>query len=109
MTKHRTLSLALLFIASTSLAQLSLVTDQELIKLYGVVTPPSGDDVRGTIAAAILSGWHINSVKPLDEFVIPTTIALDGAELVKADFPPHELKDFTLSGGKKRAVVEGAM
>src|ERR1051325_3266185 len=98
MTKQRILSLALIFIASTSFAQLSLV-----------VTQRSGDGVRGTITAAILSGWHINSVKPLDDFVIPTTLALDGAELVKADFPPHELKDFTFSGGKKLAVYEGTI
>ena len=109
MTKHHTLLLALSLIASTSFAQLSLVPDQELIKLSGVVTQRSGDGVRGTITAAILSGWHINSVKPLDDFVIPTTLALDGAELVKADFPPHELKDFTFSGGKKLAVYEGTI
>src|ERR1043165_7035155 len=107
MTKQRILSLALIFIPSTSLAQLSLVPDQELIKLSGAVTQRTGDDVRGTITAAIESGWHINSVKPLDGFVIPTTLAFDGADLLKADFPPHELKDFPFSGGKKLAVYAG--
>src|SRR5207244_5381310 len=31
------------------------------------------------------------------------------AELARADFPPHELKDFTFSGGKKLAVYEGTI
>src|ERR1043166_7792230 len=109
MTKQRILSLALLFIPSASFAQLSLVPDQELIKLSGAVTQRTGDVVRGTITAAIASGWHINYVKPLDDSVIPTPLAFDGADLVKADFPPHELKDFTFSGGKQLAVYEGTI
>jgi thiol:disulfide interchange protein DsbD len=86
-----------------------LVPDQELIKLSGAVTQRSGDDVRGTVTAAIAGGWHINSVKPLDDFVIPSELKLENADLVKADFPPHELKDFTFSGGKKLAVYEGTI
>jgi thiol:disulfide interchange protein DsbD len=109
MTKHHTLLLALSLIAATSFAQLSLLPDQELIKLSGVVTQRSGDDIRGTMTAAIAGGWHINSVKPLDDFVIPTTLTFEQANLVKADFPPHELKDFTFSGGKKLAVYEGTI
>src|ERR1043166_754799 len=66
MTKQRILSLALLFIASALYAQLSLVPDQELIKLSGAVTRRTGDDVRGTITAAIASGWHINSAMPFE-------------------------------------------
>ena len=107
--KRIALALTLSLIAAASFAQLSLVPDQELIKLSGTVTQRTGDDVRGTITAAIASGWHINSVKPLDDFVIPTTLAFDGADLVKADFPPHELKDFTFSGGKQLAVYEGTI
>src|ERR1051325_9066516 len=113
---HRTLFLALSLIAATSRAQFSLsggatglVPDQELIKLSGSVTQRSGDDVRGTVTAVIANGWHINSVKPLDDFGIPTTPTLENAGLVKADFPPHELKDFTFSGGKKLAVYEGTI
>ena len=109
MTKHRILSLALLFIASASFAQLALIPDQDLIRLSGAVNQRSGDGVRGTVTAAIAGGWHINSVKPLDDFVIPTTLTLEGADLLRSDFPPHELKDFTFSGGKKLAVYEGTI
>lgn len=109
--KRLALALTLLLTAAVSYGQLSLSlpTDQDLVKLSGVVTQRSGDDVRGTITAEIAKTWHINSVKPLDEFVIPTTLKLDGADLVRADFPPHELKDFTFSDGKKLAVYEGTI
>jgi len=115
--KQRTLILALSLIAATSHAQLSLgggsglISDAELLKLSGVVTQRSGDNVRGTVTAVIANGWHINSVKPLDDFVIPSELKFDPAtaELVRADFPPHELKDFTFSGGKKLAVYEGTI
>ncbi len=109
--KRLALALALLLTAAVSYGQgaLSLPTDQDLVKLSGVVTQRGGDDVRGTITAEIAKTWHINSVKPLDEFVIPTTLTLDGADLVRADFPPHELKDFTFSDGKKLAVYEGTI
>src|SRR5437763_4236669 len=109
--------LSFLLAAVAARAQLSLpgasgiLPDSELVKLSGAVTQRSGDDVRGTVTAAIANGWHINSVKPLDDFVIPSELKLDpaGAELVRADFPPHELKDFTFSGGKKLAVYEGTI
>jgi thiol:disulfide interchange protein DsbD len=114
--KRLALTLAFLLSAAALQAQLSfpggatgLVPDQELIKLSGAVTQRGGDDVRGTITAAIAPGWHINSVKPLDDFVIATELKLENADLVKADFPPHELKDFTFSGGKKLAVYEGTI
>ncbi|HEV2719779.1 MAG TPA: cytochrome c biogenesis protein CcdA [Thermoanaerobaculia bacterium] len=109
--KRLALAFAFLLTAAVSYGQgaLSLPTDQELVKLSGVVTQRSGDDVRGTITAEIAKTWHINSVKPLDEFVIPTTLTLEGADLVRADFPPHELKDFTFSDGKKLAVYEGTI
>jgi thiol:disulfide interchange protein DsbD len=116
--KRFALILSLLLAAAALHAQLSLpggaaglIPDQELVKLSGVVTQRSGDDVRGTVTATIAGGWHINSVHPLDEFVIPTELRLDpsAAQLLRADFPPHELKDFTFSGGKKLAVYEGTI
>jgi len=115
--KRLALGLALVLFAGATYAQLSLpgatglIPDSELIKLSGVVTQRSGDDVRGTVTAVIANGWHINSVKPLDDFVIASELKFDPAtaELVRADFPPHELKDFTFSGGKKLAVYEGTI
>ena len=115
--KRPTLALAFVLFACAVQAQLSLpgasgiIPDSELIKLSGAVTQRSGDDVRGTVTAVIANGWHINSVKPLDDFVIASELKFDPAtaELVRAEFPPHELKDFTFSGGKKLAVYEGTI
>src|SRR5207244_5033038 len=114
--KRLTVTLVLLLAAVAAHAQLSLpgasgLIPDELIKLSGAVTQRSGDDVRGVVTAAIASGWHINSVKPLDDFVIPSELKFDPAtaELLRADFPPHELKDFTFSDGKKLAVYEGTI
>ena len=114
--KRLALALALPFVAAALHAQLSLsggatglIPDQELIKLSGTVMQRSGDDVHGTITAAIANGWHINSVAPLDDFVIATRLSLENADLLNTSFPPHELKDFTFSGGKKLAVYEGTI
>ena len=86
-------------------------TAKSLVTLSTVGVGSSGGALRGTIVATIKSGWHINSAKPLDSFAIPTTIAFDpaAADLVSAEFPPHELKSFAFSGSGKLAVYEGTI
>ena len=90
------LSAALLTLALPLSAQITSALDaapdipkEDLVKLSSAIEQRSGDDVRGTIAATILSGWHINSNKPLDDFVIPTTLKLESADLTGVQFPPH--------------------
>jgi thiol:disulfide interchange protein DsbD len=76
---------------------------------------PQGDLVKlvsatsGSVTLQILDGWHINSNKPLDDFVIPTELKLDPAtaDLVSAEYPAHVLRTFTFSGDSKLAVYEG--
>ncbi|HEV7922303.1 MAG TPA: cytochrome c biogenesis protein CcdA [Thermoanaerobaculia bacterium] len=81
-----------------------------LVTATGVVTARQGDDVQGTITAKIIEGWHINSAKPLSEYVIPTTLTLTTADLAgEPRFPPHELKAFSFSGDEKIAVYEGTI
>jgi thiol:disulfide interchange protein DsbD len=81
-----------------------------LVTATGIVTSRSGDEVQGTITAKITEGWHINSAKPLSEYVIPTTLTLTTADLTgEPQFPPHELKAFSFSGDEKIAVYEGAI
>ena len=109
--------LVLLFIATASAAQLSVggaanaIPQQELIKISGAVNARTGDEVHGVVTATIESGWHINSNKPLDDFVIPSALVLDGttADLVSAEYPPHTVRGFTFSGGQKLAVYEGTI
>ena len=98
---------AILFLIAAGLpAQVDSVFSppkQELVKLNGTVDR-SG---RGVVTATIESGWHIQSAHPLDTFAIPTTLSVDG--LVQAEYPPHEVKSFTFSGGSKLAVYEGTI
>jgi thioredoxin:protein disulfide reductase len=81
------------------------------IKLDGAVQKRSGEVVEGTLVVTIPPTWHINSAKPLDQFAIPTVITLDPAtaELVSAQYPPHELKNFAFSGGSHVAVYQGTI
>ncbi len=98
---------AILFLAASALpAQVDSVFSppkQELVKLSGTIDRGG----RGVVSATIENGWHIQSAHPLDTFTIPTTLSVDG--LVQADYPPHEVKSFTFSGGTKLAVYEGTI
>jgi thioredoxin:protein disulfide reductase len=85
------------------------IPGQDLVKLTGSITQRTGSDVKGVVTATILSGWHINSNKPLDDFVIPTKLSFDDADLVSAEYPPHTVRSFTFSGDQKLAVFEGTV
>jgi thiol:disulfide interchange protein DsbD len=77
------------------------------VVLSGSIQSRAGDDVTGTAVVKVAAGWHINSNKPLDEFLIPTVLTLDGATNLKATYPGHVLKTFAFTGGSKLAVYEG--
>ena len=109
----RSLALLSLLLAFASSAQLAAgggagIPSTPLVKLAGVVSSHSGDEVRGTVTATIEPGWHINSNKPLTEFSIPTVLTLDPAtaDLVSATYPAHTLRTFSFSGTEKIAVYE---
>jgi thiol:disulfide interchange protein DsbD len=102
------------FVATSAFAQISFggannIPGAELVKLTGAVNERRATEVKGVVTATIESGWHINSNKPLDDFVIPTKLSFDGADLVSAEYPPHTVREFTFSGGQKLAVFEGTI
>src|SRR5436305_495483 len=75
------------FVATSAFAQVSFggannIPGAELVKLSGAVNERHATEVKGVVTATIESGWHINSNKPLDDFVIPTKLSFDGADLV---------------------------
>ena len=86
----------------------SSIAPKDLVVLSGSVQKRSGDEVRGTISATVAPGWHINSAKPLDSFVIPTTLSFDSTtgKLVSAEYPHHVVRTFKFSGDGKLAVYE---
>ena len=102
---------------TTAFAQLTFggaanpIPQQNLVKLTGAIDERAATRVHGVVTATIENGWHINSNKPLDDFVIPTTLSLDPAtaDLVSAEFPAHTVRPFTFSGGQKLAVYEGTI
>jgi thiol:disulfide interchange protein DsbD len=113
---RRALSLvlfSLIVCSGAAMAQLTgggapQIPAEPLVTLKGVVTSASGDELHGVVTATILDGWHINSNKPLADFSIPTALTFDPAtaELVRADYPPHELRTFAFSGTDQLAVFE---
>lgn len=60
----------------------------------GPVRP--GGRARAVLAIAIEPTWHVNGSKPYEDFLIPTTVALDegaAAELADVRYPaPHDVK-----------------
>lgn len=109
MKRSASLGAALAFIAAALVAQVP--APENLVTLSGSVQQRSGDDVRGTAAATIAPGWHVNSAKPLDSFSIPTVLTLDPAtaDLVSAEYPPHIVRSFAFSAGTKLAVYQGTI
>jgi len=79
------------------------------VTIEASVSKRTGDQVEGVVLAHIKEGWHINSAKPLDEFVIPTVLELASAQLISAQYPDHQLKAFGFSGGKPIAVYDGTI
>jgi len=100
-----------LLCAPAALAQFDAPVTPPDIKIDGAVTKRTGDQVEGTLTVTIPPTWHVNSNKPLDDFAIPTVVTLDPttADLVSLQYPPHELKNFSFSGGQQVAVFEGTV
>jgi thioredoxin:protein disulfide reductase len=100
--------IALFTVVAAAQIDAPVVPREPLVTLTGSVQQRSGDEIRGTITATILAGWHINSAHPLESFAIPTEVAFDSstADLVRVDFPPHVVRSFKFSGATKLAVYE---
>lgn len=62
------------------------------------------------VVATIKEGFHINSHKPIQDYLIPTRVELLEASafvVVKVDYPPGELKTFGFAPDEKLSVYEG--
>jgi hypothetical protein len=111
-TRSRWLFSLLLLMPLTATAQLRVRPEQ-------VVTPrvvpaqvelSKGKAAVVTLVASILEGYHINSSKPLEDYLIPSRVELDSEEfeLVEEKFPEGELKAFSFSE-EKLSVYEGTL
>jgi len=73
------------------------------------VTSENRGVIHGIATATIEPGWHINSNKPLDEYLIPTEFTLAGRHtLLKVSYPPHVERTFSFSPDPV-AVYEGTV
>lgn len=64
------------------------------------------------LLATIQKGFHINSEKPIQDYLIPTRVELPADAPVViggADFPPGELKSFGFAPDDKLSVYEGTL
>jgi hypothetical protein len=71
-----------------------------------------GAKFAATLLATIKPGFHINSNKPVQEYLIPTRVELLDAPLFvleKADFPPGEMKAFGFAPDEQLSVYEGTV
>ena len=71
---------------------------------------PRGSEVSLVLLATIQKGFHINSNKPAEEYLIPTRVELPAnspVEIAGAEFPPGELKSFGFAPDEKLSVYEG--
>ncbi|MFQ5629055.1 MAG: protein-disulfide reductase DsbD [bacterium] len=84
----------------------SLVQTEVIFSLDKVI---AGDELKAALILNIKDGWHINSNKPHDEFLIPTEIELivhNGITIGEPIFPPDKLFKFSFSE-EEVAVYEG--
>lgn len=68
------------------------------------------------VTVRVADGWHINSNKPLDKYLIPTVLAVgapEGVEIVRILYPAPVLRKLEISEGRMSlydgAVVFGAV
>jgi thiol:disulfide interchange protein DsbD len=75
-----------------------IFSQDEIVKIsvpQKTITIKQGDSFQLDLSIEVNSGWHINSNKPNDEFLIPSEISAksDGLKLVTVKYPaPHEIK-----------------
>lgn len=78
------------------------------IKLGKALRPGETGDLD--IEAHVLSGWHINSNRPLDKDFIPTRVLLslpDGLKAGAIKYPPAQELSLAFAPGKKLSVLTG--
>lgn len=107
----RTVALALVIVALPAYAQFGArpdVLSAEVQLEQNGVQP--GGTIRAAVIATVKTPYHINAHKPLDEFLIPTTLTLDppdGITVQETVYPEAENKNFAFSPDDPVAVYEG--
>lgn len=90
------------------LAPATVVKPRAFVSLEPV---PRGKEFEVAVVANIVAGYHVNSHKPTDPYLIPTTISAElpkGFQLVDTIYPPGVEKRFPFSPDKPLNVYSGS-
>lgn len=71
-----------------------------------------GSEFQAAVVVDIASGYHMNSHKPTDPYLIPTTLTAEmpeGIELRDTIFPAGKLEKFSFSPNKQLDVYTGSV
>ena len=101
LVKRAALGLLLLGVVTARFALAAAPDPSTLLKVDASVSAAS-EAGRGTLVlrATLASGWHVNSHKPTEEYLIPTTVTLAAAPGVKFGeprFPEGKMEKFSFS------------
>jgi uncharacterized protein YcnI len=109
---HFLAAVALVFTATAS-AQIQPATSVVKPHTYVSLDPvPRGREFEAAIVIDIARGYHMNSHKPTDPYLIPTTITPElpkGFQLVDTTYPPGQLETFPFSPDKPLDVYSGSI
>jgi hypothetical protein len=80
-----------------------------LIDVPDTVPARAGKEFEVPVQFHVQDGYHINSNKPTEEYLIPTRIEWDAssAKHLGDDFPAADMRVFDFTKGKKFSVFEG--
>ncbi len=104
--------IALLLCLSVSLSSAQVDTVSNVVHVEAYASHESigpGDSFQVAIIANIKPGFHINSHKPTDEYLMPTVVKFDETEGIMfgpVQYPEPQLKSFSFSTSKL-SVYEG--
>jgi DsbC/DsbD-like thiol-disulfide interchange protein len=87
----------------------SVVSPHTFVSLEPV---PAGKEFQVAVVVDILRGYHMNSHKPTDPYLIPTTLTAQlpaGIELAETIYPPGKLEKFVFSPDKPLDVYTGSV
>lgn len=108
-------SLTLLASLSRANAQTEMRSAASVVKpdVYVSLEPvPRGKEFQIAIVAEIARGYHMNSHKPIDAYLIPTTLTPQlpaGFQLVDTIYPAGKLQKFAFSPDKALDVYSGSV
>ncbi len=108
MFRKKNLSIITISLISIFLLMGALIseTPAKIVKLNGSLNNEfieKGEEFTILLELNIEDGWHINSNKPLDEFVIPTKVevqAINGIDIKTIKYPKANIVDLESLGGK---------